>query len=114
MYMKICDDGDLMFISPNLPHVWKNDKAFYQNNKNAWVDVYVIQFSEDALTEKFFNLPEFTNVKKLFLLGQQGLLIKGKDHRKISELINTDFHGAMQSPRGGDLLANETNNETPH
>jgi len=26
----------------------------------------------------------------------------------------TDFHCAMQSPRGGDLLANKTNNETPH
>jgi UDP-N-acetyl-D-glucosamine dehydrogenase len=27
---------------------------------------------------------------------------------------NIDFHCAMQSPRGGDLLANKTNNETPH
>jgi len=28
--------------------------------------------------------------------------------------FNIDFHCAMQSPRGGDLLANKTNNETPH
>jgi AraC-like DNA-binding protein len=88
------NDGDLMFISPNLPHVWKNDKAFYQNNKDVWVDVYVIQFTENALTEKFFNLPEFTNVKKLFLLGQQGLLIKGKNHKKISELIKKVYHSS--------------------
>jgi AraC-like DNA-binding protein len=80
-------DGDLMFISPNLPHVWKNDQDFYQDNKDFFVDVYVIQFREDALGEGFFNLPEFGPIKKLFLLGQQGLLVRGEDQKKISELI---------------------------
>ena len=35
-------DGDLMFLSPNLPHVWKFDNDFYQGNQNVSVDVYVI------------------------------------------------------------------------
>ncbi|MCX6326133.1 MAG: AraC family transcriptional regulator [Bacteroidia bacterium] len=84
-------DGDLMFISPNLPHVWKNDKDFYQDNKDLLVDVYVIQFREDALREGFFDLPEFAHIKKLFVLGQQGLLVRGNDHRKISELIKAVY-----------------------
>lgn len=88
------NDGDLVFISPNLPHVWKNDQAFYQNNKEINVDVYVIQFLEDALTSSFFNLPEFTHVKKIFILGQQGILIKGKDHRKISELVKKVYRSS--------------------
>jgi len=87
-------DGDLMFISPNLPHVWKNDQDFYQNNTDRLVDVYVIQFREDALGEGFFDLPEFTHVKKLFLLGQQGVLIKGKDQDKISELIKSVYNSS--------------------
>ena len=82
-------DGDLMFIGPNLPHVWRNDKDFYQDNKDLFVDVYVIQFLEDALMKGFFDLPEFTQIKKLFILGQQGVLIKGKDHKKISDLIKS-------------------------
>lgn len=82
------NDGDLMFISSNLPHVWKNDKDFYQGNKDLLVDVYVIHFLEDALKEGFFDLPEFTKIKKLFLLGQQGLLIRqGKDHEIISTMV---------------------------
>lgn len=81
------NDGDLMFISSNLPHVWKNDKDFYQGNKNLFVDVYVIHFREDALKEGFFDLPELTFIKKLFVLGTQGVLISGKDHKKISELV---------------------------
>ena len=79
-------DGDLMFISPNLPHVWKNDKAFYQRNKNLFVDVYVIHFLEHDFKE-FFDLPEFTRIKQLFVLGKQGMLIKGNRHQEIAELV---------------------------
>jgi len=81
------NNGDLMFISPNLPHVWRNDNDFYQDNKDLKVVVYVIHFREDALGKDFFNLPEFSHIRNLFLLGQQGVLIQGKDHKKISNLI---------------------------
>lgn len=87
-------DGDLMFIGPNLPHVWKNDKDFYKNNEALFVDVYVIQFHEDALTKGFFDLPEFTQIKKLFKLGQQGLLVKETDKKIISELIKAVYNSA--------------------
>lgn len=80
-------DGDLMFISSNLPHVWKNDNDFYQNNKNLFVEVFVIHFNEDALGPGFFDLPECVHIKKLFVLGQQGVHIKGADHKIISGLI---------------------------
>jgi AraC-like DNA-binding protein len=81
-------DGDLVFISPNVPHVWSNDKAFYGIRKDLWVVVYVIQFREDALTKGFFDLPEFSHIRNLFHLGRQGLKITGKeDHMKISALM---------------------------
>lgn len=87
-------DGDLMFISPDLPHVWKNDQAFYQNNKEFFVDVYVIQFREDALGEGFFDLPEFVSIKKLFLIGQRGMLVKGNNHTKIATLIKSVYNSS--------------------
>jgi AraC-like DNA-binding protein len=88
------NDGDLMFISSNLPHVWRNDKDFYKGNKDLFVDVYVIQFLEDALMRGFFNLPEFSQIKKLFKLGQQGVLIRGNDHKKISLLIKEVYNSS--------------------
>ena len=87
-------DGDLMFISPYLPHVWKNDQVYYQNNETMFVDVYVIQFREDALKDGFFDLPEFSHIKKLFLLGQQGMLIKGTDHSEIVEPIKSVYEAS--------------------
>lgn len=81
-------DGDLMFISANLPHLWRNDPDFYQGNTDLFVDVYVIHFRENALKEGFFDLPELAHIKKLFVRGQQGVLIRpGKDHGRISSLI---------------------------
>jgi AraC-like DNA-binding protein len=85
-------DGDLMFISSNLPHVWKNDNDFYKGNKDLQVDVYVIHFKEDALKEGFFDLMEFPHIKKLFVRGNQGISIKGKDHDTIATLIKDVFN----------------------
>ena len=81
------NDGDLMFISPNLPHVWRNDQDFYHDNKDLFVDVYVIHFREDALGKDFFELPEFKRIRNLFQLGQQGMSITGQAYEKISGLI---------------------------
>lgn len=81
-------DGDLVFISPNLPHVWRNDKNFYGGDTDLFVDVYVIHFREEALKDGFFDLPELIEVKKLFSRGEQGVLIKsGKDHNKIASMV---------------------------
>lgn len=81
-------DGDLVFISSNLPHVWKNDQEFYNGNKELMVDVYVIHFNKDSLKEGFFDLPEFTQIKKLFSLGEQGFSVRaGKDQQKIAALV---------------------------
>jgi AraC-like DNA-binding protein len=85
-------DGDMVFISPNLPHVWRNDHVYYQNSKHHYVDVYVIHFRENALKEGFFDLPEFSHIKKLFRLGQQGMLIQGADHQKLAGLIKKVNH----------------------
>ncbi len=87
-------DGDLMFISPNLPHVWRNDDDFYKDNKDLMVDVYVIQFREDALREGFFDLPEFAHFQKMFFLGQQGLIIQGKEHKEISGLVKKVYNSS--------------------
>ncbi|CAL1517209.1 AraC family transcriptional regulator [Chitinophaga sp. MM2321] len=87
-------DGDLMFIGANLPHVWRNDKDFYQHNEDLKVDVYVIHFQDDSLSSEFFNLVEFTHIKKLFLRAQQGVLINGNDHKEISELIKQVYHSS--------------------
>ena len=59
-------DEDLMFIGPNLPHVWKNDVDFYRENKDLLVDVYVIQFHEEALGKVFLIFLSLLLLKNCF------------------------------------------------
>src|SRR5690606_4135715 len=59
---------------------------FYQGNKNLFVDVYVIHFL-DSVFQDVLNLPEFGHIKALFSLGQQGMLIKESDRKRIITLI---------------------------
>ncbi|TZF86260.1 AraC family transcriptional regulator (plasmid) [Pedobacter sp. BS3] len=85
-------DGDLAFISSYLPHVWKNDKEYYEGNKELYVDVYVIHFLEDCFGKDFFKLPELNHIAQLFELGRQGISILGKEHSKISQMIKAVYH----------------------
>lgn len=87
-------DGDLVFVASNLPHVWKNDKIYYQGDEKLLVDVFVIHFLESALGEGFFDLPEFWRVRKLFIHGQQGMLVKGKESKVISGLIKEVYNSS--------------------
>lgn len=84
-------DGDLVFISSNLPHVWKNDKEYYSGDQSLFVDVYVIHFLPDALGPGFFGLPELNHLTRLFELGQQGIAILGDDHTKISQMVKSVY-----------------------
>lgn len=87
-------DGDLIFISPNLPHVWKNDNEYYQGNQELYIDVYVIHFRENSLGQDFFTLPELNHIAKLFELGKQGIAITGQDHEKIADLIKCVYYAS--------------------
>ncbi len=80
-------DGDLVFIAPNLPHVWKNHNDFYNPEYKLTTSCIVIHFTEHALGKEFFNLPEFSSLKNIFTQAEQGLRITGKLHRTVSEKI---------------------------
>ena len=77
-------DGDLVFMGPNLPHVYNNDSKYYEERKNLFAEAIVIHFSEESLGKRFFELPEMTLVKQLFLRSHCGLKIEGRTREKIA------------------------------
>lgn len=76
--------GDLVLVGPNLPHLWKNDKVYYEDeglNSHA----IVIQFKEDFLRNEFGELPEMAQIKSLLASSEQGLKIFGQTQHKIAK-----------------------------
>lgn len=83
--------GELVLLGPNLPHCWINRKQ--QEGEN--VEAYVVQFHPDIVEKTFLNLPEFDNIKQLFVSSNDGLLFKNFNFKPYISLLN-DLDPAAQ------------------
>ncbi len=74
------EDGDLIFLGPNLPHTWASDNhngPISKKNK-----AMVIQFPESIFN---FQLNEFRNIKEMFSRSSRGIHFKGSCLTKIKD-----------------------------
>jgi len=75
--------GDLVFMSPGLPHCWEID------NKEDNPQAITIHFRQDFLDSFLNNIPELGFLHELFRKSSSGLHLKGVDRNDMMEkLIN--------------------------
>ncbi|MEQ8880927.1 MAG: AraC family transcriptional regulator [Cyclobacteriaceae bacterium] len=67
------DAGDLVLLGSNLPHFWKNDELFHQNNPKYWVNAVVIHFPVDFFKVEINTYPEFFRIKDLLSRAARGI-----------------------------------------
>jgi AraC-like DNA-binding protein len=77
-------DGDLVFMGPNLPHVYNNDSIYYEGHKDLKAEAIVIHFREDFLGKDFFKVPEMMPVMQLLERSQCGMKIMGKTRKVVA------------------------------
>ena len=80
-------DGDLILIGTNLPHVWKSDKEFYEGNKQLKCSSLTVHFAYDFLGENFFSRPEFRKINEVLLRSTGGIKLVGKIKDDVSALL---------------------------
>lgn len=81
-------DGDLVLLGPNLPHVYRNDSDYFEQNEPLTAEAIVIHFKEDFLGKDFFNLPELVPVRQLFDKARFGMEILGETQKHVSALMH--------------------------
>lgn len=81
------EEGDLILIGSNLPHVWKNDTAYFQSNYSLRAESQVVQFLPDCFGKDFLNLKEMESIRRLFEKSKRGLRITGKTKEKVQKLM---------------------------
>ena len=81
--------GDLAFIGPNLPHLYRNDAAYYKEEAGLRATSVVIHFLESSFGENFLSLPETEKLQKLLAKSTRGLNITGKTNKVISRKMHT-------------------------
>lgn len=76
-------DGDMVLVGPNLPHVWKNDKEYYDNQESLQAELINFFFLEDFAGKDFFQLPELQPIQKLIEASIQGIRIYGRTSKVV-------------------------------
>ncbi len=90
-YMDDFEPGDLFIIGPNQPHMFKNDKQFYEGNENLEAFGKSIFFDQSIFGSTFLNLPENSRLKT-FLESCNGNFGLNKAYSKeVSIMINDLF-----------------------
>jgi AraC-like DNA-binding protein len=79
--------GDLLLIGSNLPHYWRCDEKYFQNNTQLYAQATVLHFSEQVLGEPFLNLPENRHILGLLNRAKWGMKLLGSENAEIKELL---------------------------
>lgn len=79
--------GDTVFLGPNIPHLWRSDRAYFEGNPELKTHGIVVYFTEDFLGEGFFDKPEMHVLKQLLDKGLRGLDIVGEARRMVQNSL---------------------------
>lgn len=82
-HMSSFSDGDLVFMGSNLPHVYRNSKAYYEEDPDLTAEAIVIHFNLNFLGNGFFSIPEMENISKFLDESVMGFSI----HRNTRQVV---------------------------
>lgn len=76
--------GDIVFYGPNIPHLYRSDRTFYQKSSGLVSRAIVVYFKDDFLGSAFWNLPDIAMVKHMFVRARRGIKFKGRTKEELS------------------------------
>lgn len=75
------EDGDLIFLGPELPHFGFTEELYEEH-----VEI-VVQMKEDFLGRDFFLRPELQDIHRLFERSRQGISFFGQTKQEVGEAL---------------------------
>src|SRR5687767_1915324 len=84
--------GDVVLVGSNLPHYWRFDDAYFEENAKVSADVRVAHFCENFWGSQFLQLPENIHIRTILDKAKRGLQITGKTRQKVAELLDSLLH----------------------
>lgn len=82
-------DGDVLLVGSNLPHYWRFNDMYFEENAPAQTDVRVAHFCENFWGSQFLELPENMHIKNLLDMARRGLQITGNARIKVAALLGS-------------------------
>ena len=79
--------GDVVLVGANLPHYWRFDDMYFDEDTKATADVRVAHFCEDFWGGPFLDLPENINLKSVLEKARRGLQVTGKTKQHVADIL---------------------------
>lgn len=93
------EKGDTVLLGPDLPHLWRNHKSYFEPNSELFTRGIVVYFTQEFLDNTLSKLPESIKLNKLLQASFRGIEFTGKSRAKIREelisLSQTDGFDAI-------------------
>jgi len=80
-------EGDVVFIAPNMPHLWRNDDVFFNKNSQLRVQGIVIYFPKYLFGDCLLNKEEMLGIKQLFERSKRGVEFYGQTGNRIANMM---------------------------
>lgn len=80
--------GEVYFIGKNVPHVFKCDTSYYEDNKLEAHSLSVF-FKDETFGPQFFEIPEMAHIKRLLDMASSGVRIDGEDRERITTSLKS-------------------------
>jgi len=85
--IEVFGPGDMIFLGPNIPHVWYSDSAYYKKDADLHSQAFVLYFSKEIFGDRFYQLEETQALKDFFKKAERGLKISGTTQKHIVPLL---------------------------
>jgi len=86
--------GDVILIGAHLPHYWRFDDIYFDEQIQTTADVRVIHFNENFWGDAFLQLPENKIIRNTLEKAKRGIQIGGQVRNEIAgileELLRTE------------------------
>ena len=90
--IKAFKPGELILTGPHVPHVWRNDEAYFQKNSGLTASGIVVYLDENFLGDRFLEKEEILLLKKLFVRSLRGLEFTGSTRQEVVGLMKELLH----------------------
>ncbi|AZQ64889.1 AraC family transcriptional regulator [Flammeovirga pectinis] len=75
------NEGELVLVGSNLPHLWKNSPEYY-NNLGLATDSLILQFDPKFLGDTFLQMHESVSLRKLLSRAKNGIEFRNEKVKK--------------------------------
>ncbi|MBE9583148.1 helix-turn-helix domain-containing protein [Mucilaginibacter sp. JRF] len=84
--IKSFNEGDIVFLGPNVPHLWRSDKEYFDARTSLQTSGIVLYMSEHFLTDTIGN-EEFEKLKNLFDKSLMGVEVTGQTNAEVKNML---------------------------